>query len=96
MSLVEAYERVGKSVILVCKNPQKGQMIHFIPLKESRKRAGFVIHSFLKGRKGVRARDGASPYKIFLVPPLVFDSHDIMAMTVQQSYRLFFRLSFLY
>ena len=46
MSLVELYESVGKSVILVCKKAQKGQMIHFMPVKGSRKRAGAA----LKGR----------------------------------------------
>ena len=46
MSLVELYESVGKSVILVGKKAQKGQMIHFMPVKGSRKRAGAA----LKGR----------------------------------------------
>ena len=50
MSLVEVYERAGKSVILVGKKAQKGQMIHFKAVKESRKRASFVIYLFLKDR----------------------------------------------
>ena len=50
ISLVGVYERVGKSVILVCKKAQKVQMIHFLTVKESRKRSGFVIYSFLMDR----------------------------------------------
>ena len=46
MSLVELYKRVGRSVILVYKKAQTGQMIHFMPVKGSRKRAGAA----LKGR----------------------------------------------
>ena len=37
---------VGKFVILVSKKAQKGQLIHFMPVKESGKRAGAA----LKGR----------------------------------------------
>ena len=42
------YERVGKSVISVCKKAQKGQQMHFIVVKKSRKSAGFSIYLFFK------------------------------------------------
>ena len=42
IALVEKYERVGKSVISVCKRAQKGYQMHFISVKKSRKRSGFV------------------------------------------------------
>ena len=35
ISLVEVYERVGKSVISVCKKAHVGWQIHFIALKNS-------------------------------------------------------------
>ena len=46
--LLEVYERVGKSVISVCKKAQKGLQMHFMAVKKSRKRSGFVIYSCLK------------------------------------------------
>ena len=42
----DVYERVQKSVILVCKKAQEGrQEMHFLAEKKSRKRSGFVIYS---------------------------------------------------
>ena len=35
ISLVEVYERVGKSVISVCKKAHVGWQIHFMALKNS-------------------------------------------------------------
>ena len=40
ISLVEVYERVGKSVISVCKKAHVGWQIHFMALKNS----GLVIY----------------------------------------------------
>ena len=48
MSIAEIYERVGRSVISVCKKAQKGQQMTFTAVKESRKRYGLVIYSHLK------------------------------------------------
>ena len=41
-------KRVGKSVIFVCKKAQRGYKLHFMAVRKSRKRSGFVIYSFLK------------------------------------------------
>ena len=46
ISLVEVYERVGKSVISVCKSGQKGYQMYFMAVKKSQKRSGFVIYSY--------------------------------------------------
>ena len=46
--LVEVYERVGKSVISVHKKAQKSKQIHFMVVKQLRKRSGFMIYSFFK------------------------------------------------
>ena len=35
ISLIEVYERVGKSVISVCKKAHVGWQIHFLALKNS-------------------------------------------------------------
>ena len=48
ISIVEACERVGKPVISVGKKVQKGKKRHFMAEKKSRKRSGFVIHSYFK------------------------------------------------
>ena len=48
ISVAELYEWVGKSVISAGKKAQKGQQIHFIVEKKSRKRSGFVIYSYFK------------------------------------------------
>ena len=41
--LVDVYERVG--TLLCDKNAQKGLQMHFLMVKKSRKRSGFVIYS---------------------------------------------------
>ena len=41
-------KRVGKSVISVCKKAQRCYKLHFMAVRKSRKRSGFVIYSFLK------------------------------------------------
>ena len=48
ISLVEVYERVGKTVISVCKKAQKGQQMHFMAPKKSIKCSGFVIYAYFK------------------------------------------------
>ena len=48
ISPVEMYEKEGQSVISVCKKAQKGQQMHFIVVKKSRKSAGFSIYSFFQ------------------------------------------------
>ena len=45
ISPVEVYERVGISVISVCKKAQKGQQVHFVAVKKSKKRSGVVVNS---------------------------------------------------
>ena len=47
-SLVEIYEREGKSVIVVCKKGPKGLTVEFYGYKKSRKSSGFGINSYLK------------------------------------------------
>ena len=47
-SQVEIYERVGKSVIVVCKKGPKGLTDEFYGYKKSRKPSGFGIDSYLK------------------------------------------------
>ena len=47
-SLVEIYEREGKSVIVVCKKGPKGLTDEFYGYKKSRKPSGFGIDSYLK------------------------------------------------
>ena len=44
--LVDVYERVG--TLLCDKKVQKGLQMHFLMVKKSRKRSGFVIYSYLK------------------------------------------------
>ena len=46
--LIEAFERVRKSVILVSRKAQNGRQIQFMAEKKSRKRPGFVTFPFLK------------------------------------------------
>ena len=46
ISLIEIYERVGKSVISVCKKSQKSNRCILSAVKKSRKHFGFVIHNF--------------------------------------------------
>ena len=48
ISLAEEYDRVGKSVISVCKKAQKNWQMNFMAVKMSRKRSGVVIYSYLK------------------------------------------------
>ena len=51
ISPVEVYERIGKSVISVFKKAQNFGVItltHFIAMKKSRKRSGFVIYFYIK------------------------------------------------
>ena len=48
ISLVEVYERVGKSVISVCKSCQKGYRMYFMAVKKSQKRSGFVMYSYFE------------------------------------------------
>ena len=50
ISLVEVYERIGKSVISVSKKVQKGQQMHCnsMAVIKSGKGSGFVICSYLK------------------------------------------------
>ena len=50
MSLVEVYERVGKSVISVSKKAQKGQQMHYNSMSviKSGKEFGLVICSYFK------------------------------------------------
>ena len=48
ISPVEVYERVGISVISVCKEAQKGQQVHFVAVKKSKKRSGVVVNSYFK------------------------------------------------
>ena len=45
---MEVYERVGKSVISVCKKAQNGQQMHFVAVKKSKKRSGVVVNSYVK------------------------------------------------
>ena len=47
-SLVKIYERVGKSVIVVCKKGPKGLTDEFYGYKKSRKPSGFGIDCYLK------------------------------------------------
>ena len=46
--LVELYERIVKSVISVYKKDQKSKQRHFMVVKQSRKRSGFMIYSCFK------------------------------------------------
>ena len=46
ISLIEIYERVGKSVISACKKSQKSNRYILSAAKKSRKHFGFVIHKF--------------------------------------------------
>ena len=39
-------KRVGTSVIFVCKKAQRGCKMHFMAVRKSRKRFGFVIYSY--------------------------------------------------
>ena len=41
-------KRVGKSVISVYKKAERGYKMHFIAVRKSTTRSGFVIHSDLK------------------------------------------------
>ena len=43
---LQVYERVGKSVISLCKIGPKGLMMHFMAVKKSNSRSGFVIYSY--------------------------------------------------
>ena len=45
---MEVYERVGVSVISVCKKAQKGQQVHFVAVKKWKKRSGVVVNSYFK------------------------------------------------
>ena len=45
---MEVYERVGISVISDCKKAQKGQQMHFVAVKKSKKRSGVVVNSYFK------------------------------------------------
>ena len=47
ISIVEVYERVGKSVVLVCNN---GYQMHFCQQNSSKKRSAFVSYSYFKNR----------------------------------------------
>ena len=47
-SLVEVYEKVGKSTIAVCGGTQNGQQTHFTAVKKTRNLLGLVIYSYLK------------------------------------------------
>ena len=42
---LQVYEKVGKSVISVCKKAQTVLLVHFMALKKSRRLSGFVMHS---------------------------------------------------
>ena len=55
---MEVYERVGISVISVCKKAQKGQQVHFVAVKKSKKRSGVVVNSYFKDNACVQ-----SPYQ---------------------------------
>ena len=46
ISLIEIYERVGKSVISACKKSQKSNRYILSAAKKSRKHFGFVINKF--------------------------------------------------
>ena len=47
--LVELYERIGKSIILVGRKTQNSyKQMHFMAVKKSRKRSGFVISSYFE------------------------------------------------
>ena len=46
--LVEVYERIVKSVISVYKKAQNSKQIHFMVVKQSRKRSGFMIYPCFK------------------------------------------------
>ena len=58
ISLVEVYERVGKSVISVCKKAHVGWQIHFMALKNS----GLVFYWYFKdsaaAKKNVKLEKG--------------------------------------
>ena len=43
---LQVYERVGKSVISFYKIGPKGLMMHFMAVKKSNSRSGFVIYSY--------------------------------------------------
>ena len=45
MVLVEVYESVGKSVISVCREAQKGRQMHYMAVKESRKCLVLVVQT---------------------------------------------------
>ena len=55
ISPVEAYERVGKSVISVCKKAHVGWQIHFMALKNS----GLVIYWYFKDSPLTAAKKNA-------------------------------------
>ena len=42
---LQVYQKVGKSVISVCKKAQTVLLVHFMALKESWRLSGFVMHS---------------------------------------------------
>ena len=46
--LFEVYERIVKSVISVYKKAQKSKQIHFMVVKQWRKRSGVMIYSCFK------------------------------------------------
>ena len=59
ISLVEVYERAGRSVISGSKKAQKVSQMYFMALKKSRIHSGFVVYSYFKDSKfTVFERDG--------------------------------------
>ena len=77
--LNEVYERVGKSVISVCKKAQKDQQLHFMAVKMSRKHSGLVIYSYLKDNAITAVKRNAEFRKVLKVvnfARLVFKKSD--------------------
>ena len=52
---MEEYERVGVSVISVSKKAQKGQQMHFVAVKKSKKRSGVVVNSYFKDNASTKS-----------------------------------------
>ena len=56
-------KRVGKSVISVCKKAQRFYKLHFMAVRKSRKRSGFVIYSCLKDTAFTAVKKGETRYE---------------------------------
>ena len=61
--MVEVYERVGKSVISVCKKSQKGLTREIYGCDKVEKWSGFVIYLYVKDSVFTAVKRGANDWK---------------------------------